>query len=70
MTSLKNNHIQYFNDRRFSKGDVQILFCLKTKMTNCKANFKSQFGSDLTCRICKETESYEDKKEQTKNHIM
>ena len=22
-------------------------------MTNCKSNFKNQFGNDLTCRICK-----------------
>ena len=34
-------------------------------MTNCKSNFKMQFGNVLTCRICKEEGSVEDE-----NHIL
>ena len=56
---------EYFNDRRFSKEDVQILFKLKTKMTNCKSNFKYQYGINLTCRICEDENSFEDE-----NHIL
>ena len=26
---------EYFNDRRFDKEDVQILFAFKTKIINC-----------------------------------
>ena len=56
---------EYFNDRRFSKEDVQILFKLKTKMTNCKSNFKHQYGNNLFCRICEDENSFEDE-----NHIL
>ena len=45
---------EYFNDIRFSKEDVQILFKLRTKMSNCKSNFKYQYGNNLTCRICED----------------
>ena len=30
----------YFTDRRFSKEDVQLLFKLRTKMVDCKSNFR------------------------------
>ena len=56
----------YFSDRRFSKEDVQILFSLRTKMTNCKTNFKNQFGeNNLQCRICQDKNSIEDE-----DHIL
>jgi hypothetical protein len=54
-----------FNDRRFSKEDVQLLFALRTKMTDYKSNFSNQYGNNLICRMCKElckklnTEQYE-----------
>ena len=50
----------YFSDRRFSKEDVQILFALRTRTTNCKSNFKTQYGNQLKCRICKVDGSIED----------
>ena len=28
----------YFTDRRFTKEDVQLLFALRKRMTNCKVN--------------------------------
>ena len=56
---------QYFNDRRLSKEDIQILFSLKTKMTSCKTNFKSQFQNNLSCRICLNIDSIEDE-----NHLL
>ena len=55
----------YFSDRRFSKEDVQILFSLRTKMTNCKTNFRNQFGTNLQCRICQDKDSIEDE-----DHIL
>ena len=56
---------KYFSDRRFTKEDVQLLFALRTRMINCKTNFKMQFGNNLTCRICKTDESIEDE-----DHIL
>ena len=50
---LKFEKKKYFSDRRFSREDVQLLFALRTRMTNCKSNFKMQFANNLTCRICK-----------------
>ena len=55
----------YFNDRRFSKEDIQLLFALKTKMIDCKSNFSNQFENDLTCRTCQEVNSVEDE-----DHIL
>ena len=56
---------KYFSDRRFSREDVQLLFALRTRMTNCKSNFKMQFANNLTCRICKLVGSVEDE-----DHIL
>ena len=56
---------KYFSDRRFSREDVQLLFALRTRMTNCKSNFKMQFANNLTCRICKLDGSVEDE-----DHIL
>ena len=56
---------RYFSDRRFSREDVQLLFALRTRMINCKSNFKNQFGTNLICRICKVDGSIEDE-----DHIL
>ena len=56
---------EYFNDRRFSKEDVQLLFALRTKMTDYKSNFSNQYGNDLICRMCKDLNSVEDE-----DHIL
>ena len=53
------------SDRRFCKVDVQLLFRLRTKMVDCKANFRNQYRNILTCRICKATESIENE-----DHIL
>ena len=55
----------YFSDTRFSKEDIQLLFSLKTKMTDCKTNFSMMYGGDLKCRICKVENSEEDE-----NHLL
>ena len=50
----------YFNDRRFSKEDVQLLFALRTKMTDCKSNVSNQYGNNLIFRMCKELNCVKD----------
>ena len=56
----------YLKDRRFSKEDCQLLFALKTKMIDCKSNFSHLYDEDdMSCRICKEENSYEDE-----DHLM
>ena len=52
--------MSYIADRRFTKDDVQLLFKLRTKMLDCKSNFKTQFQNNLSCRICELTDSIED----------
>ena len=42
----------YFQDRRFSKDDVQLLFALRTKMLECKSNYSELFNKKLHCRLC------------------
>ena len=56
---------EYFTDRRFTKEEVQMLFALRTKMTNCKSNYKRQFDNNLVCRICKDEES-----EENEDHLL
>ena len=41
----------YFLESKFSTKEKQLLFKLRTRMTNVKANFKSQY-LDLTCDLC------------------
>ena len=55
----------YFSDRRFSKLDVQLLFTLRTKMLNCKSNFRNQYNNKLEYRICKEMNTVENE-----DHIL
>ena len=58
----KNTNFQkksYFSDRRFSKDDVQLLFSLRTKILDCKNNFKEQYNNILHCRICKNENTVE-----------
>ena len=52
---IQNNSLKkqpYFQDRRFSKDDVQLLFTLRTKMLECKSNFSALFDQQLHCRLC------------------
>ena len=55
----------YFNNRRLSKEDVQLLFQLRTRMLDCKANFPNQYGNILVCRMCKNENTIEDE-----DHIL
>ena len=61
-TGIKNNKFEkqsYFEDRRFSKEEVQLLFTLRTKMLECKTNFSEQYQKKLQCRLCKAPDSIE-----------
>ena len=42
----------YFYDERLSPKEVQLLFSLRTRMFDCKANFKNQYQNDLWCKLC------------------
>ena len=55
---------KYFSDRRFTKDEVQLLFCLRTRMLECKNNFKMQY-QNLHCRICNDPNSLDDE-----DHIL
>ena len=55
----------YLSDRRMMKEDVQLLFTLRTRMTNCKSNFKQQYVNNMKCRICASEGSVEDE-----DHIL
>ena len=44
---------QYFEDQRFSRSEVELLFALRTRtVRDIKANFPSQYGRNLTCDLC------------------
>ena len=42
----------YFQDKYFRKGDIELLFALKTRMINVKKNFASANKDDIACDIC------------------
>ena len=65
LVSEKFEKKPYFSDRRMLKEDVQLLFTLRTRMTNCKSNFKQQYVNNLMCRICASEGSFEDE-----DHIL
>ena len=44
---------KYFDDSRFSRSEVELLFALRTRMVDLKRNFSNKYGSDLACRLCK-----------------
>ena len=45
---------QYFEDQRFSRSEVELLFALRTKtVRGIKANFPTQYGNnDIICNLC------------------
>ena len=51
MKALKRK--QYLSENILSKSDAQLLFKLRTKMLDVKANFGEMYDRDLTCRTCK-----------------
>ena len=43
----------YFDDRRFSKSECELLFALRTKMVkNVKKNFPTQYNNNIACDLC------------------
>ena len=42
----------YLLDTKFTTNEKQLLFRLRTRMTNVKCNFSSMY-QDLTCNLCK-----------------
>ena len=45
---------KYLKDKRLSASEVQLLFKLRTRMFNCKTNFKNNYKKDefLYCPLC------------------
>ena len=43
---------KYFDDQRFSRSDVELLFKLRTRMVDVKNNFSNKYGTDIACRLC------------------
>ena len=43
---------KYFDDQRFSRSDVELLFKLRTRMVDLKSNFSNKYGTDIACRLC------------------
>ena len=43
----------YFDDSRFSRCDIELLFSLRTRMLDLKGNFSNKYGLDIACRVCK-----------------
>lgn len=44
---------KYFDDQRFSRSDVELLFKLRTRMVDVKNNFSNKYGTDIACKLCK-----------------
>ena len=60
---LKNKHSKsnglqsyklqtYLTTNRLTTEEKKLLFQLRTRTYNCKANFKTQYGENITCLIC------------------
>ena len=44
----------YFQDDRFSKSEIELLFSLRTRMVkDIKGNFSTQYKDDIACSLCK-----------------
>ena len=43
----------YFDDSRFSRSDIELLFSLRTRMLDLKGNFSNKYGLDIACRVFK-----------------
>ena len=44
---------KYLEDPRFTRSDVELLFCLRTRMVEVKGNFPNKYGDDIGCKLCK-----------------
>ena len=45
---------EYLKENRLSKTDCQLLFKLRSKMTDVKTNFSHYYNNDVSCRTCEE----------------
>ena len=61
---LKNTYRldPYLASNSITTEEKQTLFKLRTRMVEVKANFKSQYGQDLTCKFCSE--------DDTQSHLL
>ena len=44
---------EYVTSDKLSQKEIQLLFALRTRMTNVKANFKTHYGENIFCNACK-----------------
>ena len=69
LDEVKNQGIvkrrSYLKENTLSRSDCQLLFQLRTKMLDVKANFSNMYNKDLTCRTCKEAGTIENE-----DHIL
>ena len=50
----------YLKNSMLLKSDCQLLFQLRSKMLDVKANFSNLYNNDTTCRTCRKTGIVED----------
>ena len=73
LTQLKDKHSksnglqsyklqQYLTSDELTTEEKQLLFKLRTRTYNCKANFKNQYGQNISCLICGS--------EDTQHHLL
>ena len=55
------------NSQRKKLNDAQLLFQLRTKMVQVKANYSSKYREDLNCILCEKEGRF---KKDTQKHIM
>ena len=54
----------YFSSENLSNDNKKLLFHLRTRSTNTRANYKNKYKFDLTCQFCDDTS------EQTDAHLL
>ena len=65
--NIKYEHIEtqpYLKSPKFSTDEKQLLFKLRTRMTDVKCNFESMFDDNTECNLCNEG------KPQTDSHLL
>ena len=54
----------YISSPLFNNSEVSLLFALRSRYIDCKANFKSKYhNGDLLCQVCA-------KSEENQNHLL
>ena len=44
---------QYFDNQRFSRSEVELLFALRTRMIDLKSNLSNKYGNDVLAGFAK-----------------